>query len=185
MWPVPKGIVMRKVLACTLAFIFAPAFVLNTANPQERKGRMPPDEIEKIVKQLGTDRAKTREAATKELLRIGEDALPHLEVAIAGAENLESKRRAQGLYEEIYAKAPSPKLPNGVIWLKLPPGTVSIENTLKDGVPVLRLSVGKTVLEAPTLFLGDRFGATKYEATNTTTLRDLGYIARIWQTMPI
>lgn len=154
---------MRQFLVCKMALVATLLLLTNTMG-QEKQGRVPPEEIEKLVKQLGSDNAKAREAATKALLAIGSDALPHLEVATKAAENLELKRRTEGLYEEIWAKAPDPKLPEGVILVKLPPGEVRMENVNRDGKPVLRVSVGKTTVETQALFFGDRYGATQYQA---------------------
>jgi hypothetical protein len=58
------------------------------------------------------------------------------------------------------------KLPEGVIHVVLPPGEVKIEDTIKNGKPLLRLSASKAVIVARRLFLGDGKGATEVEATN-------------------
>jgi hypothetical protein len=57
------------------------------------------------------------------------------------------------------------KLPDGVIHVALPPGVVTMENVIRDGKPILRLSVDKTIVEAKTIFMGDFKGALEYEAT--------------------
>jgi hypothetical protein len=58
-----------------------------------------------------------------------------------------------------------PGLPDGVIHVALPPGAVRLEKIDRKGKPLLRVSVGKTVIEARNIFLGDFKGATEYEAT--------------------
>jgi hypothetical protein len=58
-----------------------------------------------------------------------------------------------------------PKLPDGVVHVQLPPGEVRMENIARVGKPLIRLSVGKTVIEAKSLFLGDSKGATRFEST--------------------
>ena len=128
--------------------------------------RVPPEEIEKIVKQLGTDNATTREAATKAILKIGDDALPHLEVVLRGTPSLELKRRVEALYAEISDKAPSPKLPDGVIHVRLPPGTFEMKPVKLNSKPMIRITVGKTVIETQRFFFGDRWGCTQFEATD-------------------
>lgn len=57
------------------------------------------------------------------------------------------------------------KLPEGVIHVALPPGEVRMENIARNGKPLIRLSVDKTVVEAQTMFLGDSKGATRFEST--------------------
>ena len=126
--------------------------------------RVPPEEIKKLVEQLGSDNAKTREAASKAILKIGDDALPHLELALLEADALELKRRTQGLYAEISANAPSPKLPAGVIHVKLPPGTLELKPVKLNGKTMIRITVGKTMIETQKFYWGDRWGCTEFEA---------------------
>ncbi len=56
-------------------------------------------------------------------------------------------------------------LPDGVIFIALPPGDLRMEDVERNGKPLLRFSVGKTVVEARELFLGDGKGALHFEAT--------------------
>jgi hypothetical protein len=57
-------------------------------------------------------------------------------------------------------------LPEGVIHVSLPPGTIEWVRVFnKNGEPLLRVSVGKTVIEARHVFIGDGKAATEYEAT--------------------
>jgi hypothetical protein len=135
----------------------------ETAQPLA-PARVPPEEIEKLVKMLGSDNAMTREAATKAILKIGDDALPHLEVAMTPAPNLELKRRTEILYAEISAKAPSPNLPDGVIHVRLPPGTFDMKPIKLNGKPMIRILVGKTIIETERFFFGDRWGCEQFEA---------------------
>jgi hypothetical protein len=71
-----------------LACLFAVALVAFSGRPSAQEkdpvasARVPPEEIEKLVKQLGSNDARTRETATKAIQKIGDDALPHLEVAM-------------------------------------------------------------------------------------------------------
>ena len=58
-----------------------------------------------------------------------------------------------------------PKLPEGIIHVQLPPGQLRIDNIIRDDKPILRVTVGKTVIETRSLFLGNDKGATQYEAT--------------------
>ena len=58
-----------------------------------------------------------------------------------------------------------PNLPEGVIHVSLPPGTIHWERIFRNGKPLLRVSVGKTVIEARNVFIGDGKAATEYEAT--------------------
>lgn len=57
-----------------------------------------------------------------------------------------------------------PKLPDGVILVKLPPGEMRKENIIRNGKPILRVTVGKTIIETRELFLGDGKGAIQIEA---------------------
>jgi hypothetical protein len=57
-----------------------------------------------------------------------------------------------------------PALADGVIHVALPPGKVRMENIVRGGKPLLRLTVGKTVIETRTLFLGDSKGVQQFEA---------------------
>jgi hypothetical protein len=56
------------------------------------------------------------------------------------------------------------KLPEGVTHVALPPGALTMKRIFKNGKPLLRVSVGRTVIHARELFLGDGVGALKYEA---------------------
>ena len=58
------------------------------------------------------------------------------------------------------------KLPEGVIHVALPPGTIHLERVFnKKGEPLLRVSVGEMVIEARHVFIGDGKAATEYEGT--------------------
>jgi hypothetical protein len=59
----------------------------------------------------------------------------------------------------------SPDLPEGVIHVALPPGTLKIENIARKERYLIRVTVGKTVIESRTVFLGDGKGAQEIEAT--------------------
>jgi hypothetical protein len=56
-------------------------------------------------------------------------------------------------------------LPEGVIHVALPPGTVEMDCVFKKGKPFLRVKVDKTVVVARNVFFGDGKHATEYEAT--------------------
>jgi hypothetical protein len=57
-------------------------------------------------------------------------------------------------------------LREGVIHISLPPGTIEWERVFNTkGEPLLRVSIGGTVIEARQVFIGDGKGATLYEAT--------------------
>ena len=61
-------------------------------------------------------------------------------------------------------------LPKGVIHVALPPGEFRMEHIMKDGKPLVRVSVGKTVIDAQVVYLGDGKHATVFEATKEGTL---------------
>src|SRR5689334_5864347 len=67
------------------------------------------------------------------------------------------------------APAPATKdeivLPEGVIHVSLPPGVIEWERIFKSGKPLLRVTVGKTVIEARNVFIGDGKAAAEAEAT--------------------
>ena len=56
-----------------------------------------------------------------------------------------------------------PDLPAGVINVAVPPGILRMED-VRDGRTLLRVTVGKTVIEARTVFMGDGKGATRDDA---------------------
>ena len=56
------------------------------------------------------------------------------------------------------------KVPEGIVHLRLPRGTVKMENVLREGKPVIRLSVKETVLEASFFFFGNEKGAIQFVA---------------------
>ena len=58
-----------------------------------------------------------------------------------------------------------PNLPEGAIHVALPPGTIAWERIIRNEKPLLRLTVGKTVIEARNVFIGDGKSATEFEAT--------------------
>ena len=55
-------------------------------------------------------------------------------------------------------------LPAGVIHVTLPPGDIKIEYTVKDKKPLLRITVGQTVIVAHTVFFGDGKNAKQMSA---------------------
>ena len=78
-----------------------------------------------------------------------------------------AKARPAGREGPAEAKAKeqvSPNLPDGVTHVALPAGEVRKENLLRKGKPTIRLTVGRTVIEARSIFLGDAKGATHFEA---------------------
>ena len=87
----------------------------------------------------------------------------HLEISLTGADNLELKRRTEDLYAEISAKAPSPKLPEGVIHVKLAPGTFNLKPVKLNGKLFMQITVGKTIIETQRFYFGDRWGCTLFE----------------------
>ncbi len=73
-----------------------PFFPTAAAEPDDK-------EIERLVKQLGSDKFKEREAATTHLKEIGEPALADLRKALA-SDDLEVRLRASRLIEAIAAR---------------------------------------------------------------------------------
>ncbi len=57
----------------------------------------------------------------------------------------------------------APKVPEGVILVALPPGDVWLANVEREKKPVLRLTCGKLVIEAKTMYFGDQKGAIQIE----------------------
>jgi hypothetical protein len=55
-------------------------------------------------------------------------------------------------------------LPAGVIHVALPPGDMKIEYTVKDKKPLLRITVGRTVVIAKAVFFGDGKSAKQMSA---------------------
>jgi uncharacterized protein (TIGR03067 family) len=75
-------------IAAGLSLAAAPGVPRKTATPEQ---------IAQLIKQLGDDEFKKREAASKALEAIGEPALPALRKAIASSSDLEVRRRASEL----------------------------------------------------------------------------------------
>jgi hypothetical protein len=152
------------VVAATLLSLNALMTNAQDGAKSEASARVPPEAIKEFVKKLGSDNTKTREEATKAISKIGDDALPHLELALLEANPLELKRRVEGLYAEISANAPAPKLPAGVIHVKLPPGTFEMKPVKLNGKTMIRITVAKTTIETQKFYWGDRWGCTEFEA---------------------
>jgi hypothetical protein len=102
---------MRKILLSVGGLvgigIVTLAFWLNNCamgQDKEPAERLSAAEMEKLVMQLGSENAKTREMAARALLRIGEGALPFLKAAMK-AEDAELRRRAEGLHAQLFAVA--------------------------------------------------------------------------------
>ena len=140
------------------------AFLSLFVSVAEVQSQVPAVDIEKLVKQLDSEKGLARELASKQLLKVGPEALPYLEVALQKPVSLEFKRRAEALYHEIFAKAQAPKLPDGVTYVKLPPGSLRMEFINRHGAGVVRVSVDKMFVEARTLFLGDGKGVMRFDA---------------------
>ena len=64
----------------------------------------------------------------------------------------------------IRVKLPPGKLPDGVIHVRLPPGEFIVEDIERDGKILLRITAGKTVIETNRFFIGDGNGAALVEA---------------------
>jgi hypothetical protein len=76
---------------------------------------------------------------------------------------LDQRKKGTGI-EQPKKDAKVLNLPEGVIHVAMPAGTSRRENIVRDGKPLIRLTVGKAVIEAKSIFLGDAKGATQYEA---------------------
>jgi transposase len=63
------------------------------------------DRVATLIKQLGDDAFATREAASKELVDIGEPALPALRKAATSSDDLEIRRRAERIIQAIATRA--------------------------------------------------------------------------------
>ncbi len=121
--------------------------------------------IDRLIAQLGSDIYAEREAAARQLVAIGEPAVPGLRKALTSPDR-EVARRARACIEGIEQAGAKggPYLPEGVCYVALPPGTITWERVFKKGKPLLRMSVGQTVLESRNVFIGDGKAATEYEA---------------------
>jgi len=94
----------------------------STDAPQQKKDA---DEIEKLIKQLGSSKFAEREAASQRLEKIGQPALANLRKA-AQSKDLEISRRAKELIRLI-----SPEVPEAP-WEKLLKEGINEERTKKD-----------------------------------------------------
>ncbi|HZT79053.1 MAG TPA: HEAT repeat domain-containing protein [Gemmataceae bacterium] len=144
----------------SIKFDFRPAAKKPEAPAVDRKA------IDRLIAQLGSDTFNERAAAARQLVALGEPVVPALRKALASADR-EIARRARACIESIEQEVAKggPYLPEGVCYVALPPGTVRWERVFRQGRPLLRVSVGRTVVESRNVFIGDGKAATMYEAT--------------------
>ncbi len=88
-------------LACVAAGLFLAHGTSAASGPEKAA----PQHIADLVARLGDEEFAAREAATAELERIGEPALPALRQAIATSDDLEIRHRAEGIVEEMDGRA--------------------------------------------------------------------------------
>jgi hypothetical protein len=81
------------------------------------------DRVARLIKQLGDDAFDTREAASKALEAIGEPALDALRKAAATNEDLEIRRRAEGVIRTLASRALQKELAKFAGSWKSPEGT--------------------------------------------------------------
>jgi WD40 repeat protein len=97
--PADGRIVMSRVLCCLLSFaclaLFLSAVVVAGDDAKTTAPAKSPAEIERLIKQLGSDDFNEREAASKALEAIGEPALSALRKTAAGAGDAEVRERAE------------------------------------------------------------------------------------------
>jgi hypothetical protein len=87
---------------CRLYHLFASAFLFLFAGTLNLPAAAPPvPDVDRLIRQLGSDDFHQREAASEGLARIGEPALAALRKAKASARDLEVRRRAQRLIVSI------------------------------------------------------------------------------------
>jgi hypothetical protein len=101
--------VKLSLIAFALPLAVASIFLVSAKEPGEKKAPRPKEDpkqkfavgdIEKLVKELGSDDEDRREAASVSLLKIGKDVLPRLKKAMADA-NPKLAARAELLFMEI------------------------------------------------------------------------------------
>jgi WD40 repeat protein len=83
-----------------LAFLLLTAALL-AGRPEARPAAPPLPDIDRLIRQLGSDAFDQREAAARRLGQLGRPALPALRRAAAGAPDLEVRARAAGLVERL------------------------------------------------------------------------------------
>lgn len=85
-----------------IAFLLVAALMLqiDAHGQQQEKGKVSQAETEKLIKQLGSSNPKTREEASKALIKIGADSLPALKAALK-TDDVELRRRAEMLIDQI------------------------------------------------------------------------------------
>src|SRR5262245_14412515 len=91
---------MCKTYALGVAGLVAVALAARGASQADR-GKEEAERIASLIRQLGDDEFKKREAASKELDAIGEPALSALRKAAASSDDLEIRRRAQRILRTI------------------------------------------------------------------------------------
>jgi hypothetical protein len=84
-------------LLLSAAFLGAPA--VGEPPAQDEKPT-----IDQLIEQLGSDAFKTREEASRKLLALGKEALPALRKAQKSSIDLETRRRAEQIADEISAR---------------------------------------------------------------------------------
>jgi hypothetical protein len=125
--------------ACALAV--APARAVPFLRQQLRPpDRVDPTRLARLVDDLGSDRFRIREAATRELERLRELAEPALRQALQGRLSLESRRRLERILNKVEAAAdtgPRPRLARAVEVLEeiADPGARQLLRELAAGAP--------------------------------------------------
>jgi hypothetical protein len=96
-----------RFLAATIVIAAIPAAI----QADEPKSRASDQDIKHWIDQLGSDRYKVREQATRQLSKLGKSALPSLKAATQSTDE-EVRRRAQQFVEQIEPPpVPPPKPP--------------------------------------------------------------------------
>lgn len=91
-----KAVLFPVLCWMSLGFVFA--FPVETPDA---------DRFQQFIQQLDSDRFTEREAAARELDRLGQAALPYLNAALAGKPSLEVRRRLEALIGTIRQRDPA------------------------------------------------------------------------------
>src|SRR5262245_45034999 len=86
-----------------LGLLFLAGACLLTEAPPSPGAEPDPDRVDRLIRQLGSDRFKEREAAAKALEELGEPALPALKRAATDSPDVEVRRRAEALLKKFPA----------------------------------------------------------------------------------
>jgi hypothetical protein len=94
-------VVKRSAVAMILVFVALRGPAAAGPGEQDTKGQPSPETVARLITELGADRFQSREEASTALEKLGFTAMPALRKALDGKNELEVRRRIEGLVARI------------------------------------------------------------------------------------